>query len=293
MAVLHQSDLSSFDRCAHAYSLQRAGNRGTQTSALAYGTVIHYAILNVFEREYRTGTPWQTALQMAIDSFKYYWSPMHIEELTEPVELWLPRQTFGGLLAKGQESIRWYAQAAREEESQVIATEIGFQVPIKGTWDDHLGEPHVLAGTIDILKVKPVKRTLTLSIDDLKSGKDYSYLRQNLQFSAYTYATTQKEFWLGWRGEDGFGPQGEELYHRFLKAPRRASWISLKSNKVMDAGWRGPDDWTRFALGVEQFMASVNADIFPLSLNGENCSYCSFRDICAGVGVPAYDHGAP
>lgn len=38
-----------------------------------------------------------------------------------------------------------------------------------------------------------------------------------------------------------------------------------------DAGWRGPIDYSRFAIAVEQYAATVKADIFPLTLSGEVC----------------------
>lgn len=272
--------------------LERAGNPGIQTSALSYGTVIHYAI-EVFEREWRTGTPWRQAKAIAVDTFKHYWHPMNIDAVSKPVELWLPQQSYGSLAARGVAAIEWYADWARTEDEELLATEFGFQVPIAGTWDEDTDEPHILAGTIDRLSTKFYKRKPVLVVSDLKSGRDYPQLRQNLQFTSYTYATTRREFWEGWRGEDGFRDRGAELYERFQSAARQGVWISLKFHKIQNAGWRGPDDYTRFALAVEQVVASMKADIYPMNISGENCSYCPHRDICAGVGVPKADHGAP
>lgn len=293
MAIVHQSDLSAWTRCPQAFFLERSGNRGIQTSALSYGTVMHHA-LEVFEREWRVERrPWAEAKAMAIETFRHYWHPLHIDALCPPVELWLPTQSYAGLLRAGTEALAWYAEAVKDADEELLATEFGFQVPLEGTWDYDLQEPHILAGTVDRLSAEFYKRQLVLKVGDYKTGKDYSYLRQNTQFTAYCYASTRKEFWVGWRGEDGFGDRGEQLYARFADAARRGTWISLKSKKFMDAGWRGPDDYARFALAVEQVVASMRADIYPLSLSGENCSYCPQRRICAGVGVPGADHGAP
>jgi hypothetical protein len=164
---------------------------------------------------------------------------------------------------------------------------------IPGTWDYDLNEPHILAGTLDKLTLRRYKAKPYLSIEDFKTGKDSPYLRQNLQFTAYCLATTQLEFWTGWRGEDGFGERGAEMHQRFSAYARRGTWINLRTVKFMDAGWRGPDDYARFALAVEQLIASWKADIYPLSLSGETCTFCEYRDVCAGVGVPASNHGAP
>jgi hypothetical protein len=254
---------------------------------------MHYA-LEVFEGEWRSGnTTWAGARDQAVETFRHYWHPMHIEAITTPVELWLPRQSYAGLARTGVDAIKWFAEYSRDADEELLATEFGFQVPIEGTWDYDLNEPHILGGTIDRLTVTYFKGVPTLTCGDYKTGKDYPYLRQNLQFSAYLMATTRREFWTGWRGEDGFGDRGEALFERFKTLPRRGSWIALKTKKVMDAGWRGPDDYARFALAAEQVIASMKAEIYPMSLSGENCSFCTYRDICVGVGVPAAEHGAP
>lgn len=290
---IHQSDITAWARCPQAMFLHRAGKRQIQTSALSYGTVMHYAI-EVFEREFRTGTPWIQARDTAVETFSYYWHPLNIAAVSTPVEHWLPHQSYAGLARKGRDAIAWYADAVKDRDEELLATEYSFQVPIEGTWDYDLDEPHILVGTIDRLKITPLHGKPVVGVDDVKTAKDYPYLRQNLQLSAYCYATIRKEFWTGWEGEDGFGPdRGMDLFTSFIGRPRRATWISLKSLKFMDAGWRGYDDYTRFALAAEQVIASIKADIYPLSISGENCNYCAVRDSCAGVGVPATNHGAP
>ncbi len=291
--IVHQSDLSAWTRCPQQFFLERNGNKGVQTSALAFGTVMHY-VIEVFEREWRTGNVnWAGARLIATDTFRHYWHPLAIDAITAPVELWLPRQTYAGLRRTGVEAIEWYANWAKTEDEELLATEYSFQVPIEGTWDYDLEEPHVLAGTIDRLSFKYFKARPVLTCSDLKTGKDYPYLRQNLQFTSYLMATTRKEFWVGWRGEDGFGDRGEKLHERFKGVARRGEWIALKTHKVMDAGWRGPDDYTRFAVAVEQMVASMKAEIYPLNMTGATCSYCPQRNICVGVGVPSDQHGAP
>lgn len=294
MAIVHQSDISSWIRCPTAYRYQRANQPRRQNSATAYGSVIHHA-LEVFERLRHTETvSFESAVSHAVETFAWYWHPANIESICEPVDLWLPRQGYSDLRARGMKAIADYAHLVRADDHELLATEYGFQVPIAGTWDEDSGEPHVLAGTIDRLAVRWYTGRPVLAVDDYKSGKEYRYLRQNLQFSAYCYATTRQEFWTGWRGEDGFGAlRGMELHTRFAAYARRGTWINMRTVKFQDAGWRGPDDYTRFATAVEQIVASMKADIYPLSLSGETCQFCDYRDICAGVGVPDNDHGRP
>lgn len=293
--LIHQSELASFARCAAQVGYTRAGWRDDTNSAAAFGSVMHHA-LHVFERERNTGTDFGDAVQMALETFVHYWNPLNIESITEPVppDGWLPRQSYAEMRSRGIESIKKYCDLVRYDDLELLAIEYGFVVPIVGTWDDDLGEPHMLGGTIDRLAMRHYKRQLCVAVDDWKTGKDYRHLRHNLQFSAYCYATTQQEFWVGYRGEDGFGEErGTELYLRGLDAPRRATWINLRLFKFQDAGWRGPIDYARFALAVEQYVATIKADIFPLTVSGETCTYCPFRKSCGGTGLPDDEHGKP
>jgi len=293
MAIVHQSDISAWGRCPAAFGYKRAGWREPILSATAFGSVVHHALL-VFERARAEGELHELAVRKAVETFIWYWNPLNIEAICEPVEIWLPRQGFSELRSRGITAIEKFAELVRFDDAELLGTEFGFMVPIDGTWDDELGEPHILAGSIDRLKAAMYRRYPVIGIDDYKTGKEYRYLRQNLQFTAYCYASTKKEFWTGWRGEDGFGEErGTQLYERFKGAARRGTWINMRQLKFQDAGWRGPDDYKRFALSVQQITASMQADIYPMTISGEVCTFCSFRDRCGGTGVPGDDHGKP
>lgn len=627
MAVVHQSDLTSYARCPEAFRLERAGLSRKNLSATVYGTVLHYVLLNVFEQKFRTGTDYAQALKESLETFKYYWHPRNIELLTPAVDIWLPRQSHSSLMVSGIEAVKWYAAWSRDVGDELLATEYSFSVPIAGTWDDALGEPHRLNGTIDrlsfeiykgrpVLKIAdlkgfpldtpiatptgwttmadlrpghevfglngrpcvvtgkskpkyvpcyritfddgtdivadadhrwivdagisprikrcimttremaeqvwsprrakptrqlriPVAEPLVLGIrqlridpyvlgawlgdgkrksgeifkpdqelfdliaergyevappprrspgggipgrtvyglrtdlrregrlfaekhipdrylrasltqrlqllrglmdtdgtwnvgrrqavftttkkelaDDLQelvltlgcrvsrhdyiakgfgvetpatrlafvpngfnpfalarkrdlvnangsaksrrrmvmsvervpdlltqcisvdspdetylaghqmipthnSGKVHHYLRQRVQFSAYCYATTTPEFWAGAGGEDGFAERGLELHERFQRSYRRSEWVSLRDMEVKDAGFRGPDDYERFARAVNQLVTAIRLNVYPMSIDGDTCQYCEFRDSCGGIGVPDDRHGSP
>lgn len=290
--IIHQSDLSAWIRCPAAFNYGRLGWPQEQNSAAAYGTVMHHCLL-VFERQRAEGASVDAAARSAQETFVHYWNPINIDSLTEPVTKWLPRQSYGGLRAKGIKVIGEFADLVRYDDAELLATEYAFQVPIDGSWDELLNEPHVLAGSIDRLVARRYKRHLVLGVDDYKSGKEYTYLRQNLQFTAYCYASTKPEFWNGWNGEDGFGERGPEMYQRFSNAARRGTWINLRQLKFQDAGWRGPKDYKRFAIAANQVAASIQHDIYPMTLVGEVCTFCPFRANCCGVGVAEDSHGAP
>jgi ATP-dependent helicase/DNAse subunit B len=294
--IVHQSDLSSWVRCPSAFMYSRQGQPGKQLSATAYGSVMHHA-LECFERLHRGGSgsnsEFTDAVDAAVETFTHYWHPTNIDTICQPVDTWLPRQGYAELRSRGINAIRTWAALTRYDDQVLLATEYSFQVPIDGTWDEDTGEPHILAGTIDRLAVRKEKRRPYLAVDDFKTGVQKKYLRHNVQFTAYCYATTKPEFWSGWRGEDGFGEQGAALYERFKPYARRGTWIDMKKVQPVNAGWRGPEDYRRFALAVEQITASMAADIYPLNLSGETCEYCEFKSICTGTGVPENDHGAP
>jgi hypothetical protein len=293
MAIVHQSDISAWIRCPQAFMYGRTDQPRRQTSALSYGSVMHHA-MEAFERLRHTpDISVDDATEMAVQTFRHYWHPMNIEEICAPVDLWLPRQSYSDLLHSGSQAIRDFAELIRYDDHELLATEYSFSVPIAGTWDEDTGTEHILNGTIDRLAVRFYGGRRVLCVDDWKTGKEYQYLRQNLQFTGYCMATTHEDFWTGAPGEDGFGERGHELFQRFKSAPRRGTWINMRKIKFQDAGWRGPDDYTRFALAVEQLVASMKADIYPLNLSGETCTYCEYRDICAGVGVPDAKHGSP
>lgn len=290
--LIHQSDLSAYSRCAAEYGYKRAGLPDDGNSATAFGNVMHYA-LEVFERT-RVTEGWEAAVNAATQTFTHYWNPIHIEAICPPVPPngWLPRQGYMELRARGVDSIRKFADLVKYDDVELLATEYSFVVPIEGTWDEELEQPHMLGGTIDRLAVRHYRRVPCLVVEDLKTGKDYRFLRQNLQFTAYCYATTHPLFWTGNAGEEGFGAErGAELYERFRNVGRRGTWINLQKFKFQDAGWRADQDYARFRLAVTQFALAVQADIFPLSISGETCTYCSFRDVCGGIGVPDDDYG--
>lgn len=240
--------------------------------------------------------PFAEAKAQAVASFLHYWHPMNIEAICDPVppDGWLPYRSYGELRDRGVLTVRGYADLIKNDPDELLALEFGFAVPMEGTWDDELGEPHVLAGTVDRLVAQTRLRKPVVNVFDWKTGvKVPAHLRHNVQFTVYAMASTRPEFWTGWRGEGGFGPErGQALYERFTQAPRRCTWVDLHKLKFTDAGWRGPLDYQRLVLAVETFAAATRAEIFPLSLSGETCQYCSFRNVCGG-GLPDRLHGAP
>jgi hypothetical protein len=293
--IIRQSLLASWARCPAAAGFERAGFPRRITSAIAYGTVMHHALL-VFERLLAEDRPAAEALAEATEAFSYYWSPANIHGVGEPVspDGWLPRHSYADLRTRGIETLNQYAAGMRGRPRTLLACEYRFRVPVDGTWDDAAGEPHVLFGTLDRLQLETHQGRPVVAVGDYKTGVQPSYLRHHLQFTAYCYATTRPEFWTGWRGEEGFGAEyGATMYKRFAPHARRGTWINLQRFTEADAGFRGDADYARLRTAISQVAASIAADIYPLNLVGEVCQTCSYTAVCGGTGLPDDDSGRP
>lgn len=295
--VIRQSDLASYSRCPQqkklADTMEATGQREQTLSATVYGTVVHHA-LETFERLHHEGRA--DALDVALATFNHYWLPENIGDL-EPggIDVWLPRQTYGGLREKGNAVIRDYADLIKGDDGQLLALEYQFSVPV---WLD--GRQHTLTGTADrisrrMYRAKTRKMVPFLNVEDFKTGKVPTYLRYNMQFSAYCWASLQREFW------DGFDDP-EQAYQLTKDWPRKGTWIDMAKIKRNDAGWRGPTDYGRLMVALTEYVKAVEADVYPLSIKGEVCMYCPFgRDnvqtgepaACGGIALADDEEGAP
>ncbi len=87
-----------------------------------------------------------------------------------PSDGWLPQQTYNTLQAKGLEVLSRYFDLTKLDDEELLATEYSFMVPIVGTWDEDLEEPHILAGSVDRLAVGYDRRNETVKVDDHKGA---------------------------------------------------------------------------------------------------------------------------
>jgi len=290
---VRQSDLASYSRCPQQkklvdqYKADAGGKQPEQLSMTAYGSVMHHAI-HVMEKLHFDKRP--DAVEKAHATFDYYWDPANITAICDSVTIWAARQTWAGLARKGHQTIDLYAKYLQTDVSRLLGLELEFNLPFELD-----GEQHIFHGTMDRLSLRKLSGTPYLNIEDFKTGRNYGTrkgdLRWNAQFSGYCWATTQPKFWTDAWGQE----EGAELFTRFSVLARRATWISLKNGvDRQDAGWRGPQDYARFWAAIREYVKAVKADIYPLSLKGDVCFYCAFREgICGGVAVPDEDHGRP
>jgi len=304
---IRQSDLASYARCARQVKLETLdiseGRRPDNLSATAFGTVIHHAA-QVLEQLHHEGR--DDALERAVATFEHHWHHDNIETLVPGgIDQWLPRQTYGGLLIRGRENLRTYHAALQHDAGRLLALELTFGVPIRLQWPDGSSEDHELTGTVDRLALRVTGRKPYLSVDDFKSGAKPTYLRHALQWTIYGWASLWPEFWAHWEPDqlaliqDPLRKRGLALYFDdsgLPVIPRRGRWIALRDAfGIHDCGWRTPADYARMRAALQQYIAAVRADIYPLAISGQTCTYCPFlySGRCSGVPHSKDDEGAP
>jgi hypothetical protein len=302
---IRQSDLGSFHRCAmqqHLYEeAEKGGQRGENLSATVLGTVVHYAVM-VMEQLHHEGR--DDALDIALATFRHYWHPENLPQL-EPhgIDVWLPRQTYGGLRERAVRALRDYHDVLVRDDGILLGLEHTFSVPI-----DIDGEQHELAGTVDRLALRFYKRKPLLSVEDFKTGKRPSHLKFATQWTVYSYASTQPAFWTDFivAQEEKFSElldklnaRGFDLYEVPNGLPliaRRGRWLSLADGfDSHDAGWRGEHDYARLRVHLREYVKARRADVHPLTVTGHTCLYCPFarNGACGGVPIPELESGAP
>lgn len=309
--VIRQSDLASWSRCnlqKHYADLAAQDPDMPQPevlSATAFGTVTHYALM-VMEQLHYEGR--EDALSVALATLEKYWHPDNIDQVASRVTHWLPRQTYGGLLQRGRESLRVYYDMLVKTTTKLLALEYQFAVPLVID-----GVTHTLTGTVDRLAIAYYKSKPYIECADFKTGKQHKYLRHNMQGTAYAYATTQREFWAGptpgltdlelepfsenvrFGVERYFDSWRYSLYpdgpHR--TASRRFRWINMQEVKFADGGWRGERDYARLRVAASAYIRANENEIYMPTLSGEICIYCPFQSVCGGVGIPEDSYGSP
>ena len=300
--LIRQSDLASWSRCAQQAHLSRtfrqAGDRERVLSATAFGTVIHHAV-QVMEELHHQGR--QDACERAVETFVHHWHPDHIEALVPGgVDVWLPRQSYGALLIRGRDNLRTYHEHLIHDGGKLLALEHTFTVPM--TID---GRAHVARGTVDRLALRMNGTKPFLCVEDFKSGVKPTFLRHAFQWTYYSWASTRVEFWDAWDPEDLAGlteplaKKGLALYRDgsgLPLIPRRGRWIALREPfGIHDTGWRTPGDFARMRVALSQYVAAVDAGIFPLSIGGQYCTFCPFAydGSCGGTPIGGEGDGVP
>jgi len=255
---VRQSSLKLFGDCARQYYYSRVLNLGDELSGslTVLGTVFHYAV-EVYEN-------YGYNLELAKSTFDYYWRCP--EQLGERIDFWHRRSTYDNLRKRAHTMLERYHALSPWKKGKLVGTEVHFIVP--------LGD-HELEGTIDKLFMRPGIKVLEI-IDFKTSAKVPEKLSQNVQFSAYCYATERPEFW---DNVTGFS------YDQFIDWKRQGWWFHARNGKMFNAGYRTEEHYKRLLLAVNAMDEAIKKEVFPLTISGESCGYCPFADGVCGSEV--------
>jgi len=237
-----------------------------------FGTIVHYCL-----EQMNLGMPPDAALAL----FDDLW--LNPDKLgCNPTVM--PRMTsYGGLSNKGAEILHNFAGKYRWEDRTFVASEHRFLVPFGR---------HELTGTIDLLELrKNHKGTELLRVCDYKTNTrkpTWAELAANIQFTVYSYATTQREFWVG-NGDEFPGlPNGEEMFEALTNVARRSIWYHLWTGQELDAGTRSEAEFRRLYRLCDQIDKAIQLDVFVPDISGSTCIFCPFTEPC-GLVIPTAD----
>lgn len=280
--VVRQSDLKTWAKCPLMYKFQNIDQvPRLQSASLTFGSIMHECVL------------WMEVnqnLEVATERFAFYWADptRFTRDMADGQDYRIDYYVKGTNWRKyndlGPELLRKWWAIIQWDSALVLGREFTFDVPI--------GNGHILHGTIDKLEICYYGKldTYAVKISDYKTNNKvptYGYLEEDLQFSAYAYATTLLTFWEqlcaanGWPAE-----QARELFEQYKDLPRRGEWVSLVDSKRMDAGERTQRHYARLIMAVDALELSVAMRIFVPNISGESCRYCDFRNHC---GLPAIE----
>lgn len=295
---IRQSDLNAAQRCFQQKhlldeQLKATGVRGQTNSMTVFGTVVHYAV-QILEQHHHAGR--DDALDVALATFEHYWEPDNIRQL-EPqgINIWLPSTNYSQLRQRGRKALKDYYERLKLDQGMLLALEYTWTVPIEID-----NQPHELTGTADRLCLRVGAKGPYLSVEDFKTGKRPTYMRQLVQWTVYSYASTQPQFWEGF-GE-AIQPVVHQLQHRrgnkftlwhdntsLPLIPRRGKWINMGQQGTVsfhDVGWRNETDYARLRVQLREYINAHTHNVYPLTLVGEVCHYCPFSRNGGCGGVP-------
>lgn len=260
---VRQSDLGSWQKCPLLYKYRHIDKLPReQSGSLTFGSILHEVVM---EMELRQDVEW------AVQEFINRWiDPVATMGPEYKIDYYVKGTNWRKYLTEGQRMIRDWWGIIRWDSDITLAREYHFEVPI--------GDGHILEGTIDKLAIRQVPRLgrSVVLISDYKTNSKtptYEWLEDNLQFTAYSYATTRPEFWAGW-------PQGAAIQQKVADYPRYGEWVSLKGPKRLDAGERTQVQYNRLTMAANALAESVAMRIFVPNISGDSCRYCEYRSQC-------------
>lgn len=267
---IRQSDIKLWQKCPLMWKFANIdGLPREQSGSLTFGSILHDCVLFLEQ----TGD-----LDEAIERFRRFWTFPATLDPTYTPQYYVRGTSWKKFNESGPRVLRDWWSIISWDTDVTLAREYTFSVPI--------GDGHTLDGTVDKLAIRfrADLNSYVVLASDYKTNKKnptYDYLAEDLQFTAYLYATTRPEFWA-----DLPGGRGPELFDMYRDLPRYGEWVQLTGPKRMDAGVREQRHYNRLAMSANAIADSIAMRIFVPNISGESCRYCPYRKPC---GLPELD----
>lgn len=263
---ISQGTIKTWSECPLKVKYKLDAVPRTVSSAMSFGNALHLAVMDM-EVAGR--------LQVGLNRLNAVWDDLDLHGLS--YDYMMPRMTHDGYRQLGETILTDWWQLIQWDTDIVLAREHEFLVPI--------GE-NTLHGFVDKLVIRRVKGGEdVLVVSDYKTGSKLptrEYLRHDVQFSAYAYATTQPEFW------DGL-PNGQKLWSDLQPARRFGEWVHMRPTRRVDCGERTAMHYNRVRYACDAIAESIAMGIFPPTISGAACEFCDFRKLC---GLPLIEEEA-
>lgn len=270
---VRQSDLKTWSKCPLMYRWQHIENLPRlEGGSAAFGTVIHDVVLWLEVHKDLDG---------AIQRFKELWTfPERVLHQGVPlrIDYYEKGRNWVKFMGMGPELLERWWNIIQWDTDLTLAREFTFDVPI--------GNGHQLTGTIDklVLRYRAATDEWVVLISDYKTNAKvptYEYIEEDLQFSAYAYASLQEEFWVQLALSLGrTEAEGRAMFQEYKDLARYGEWVALQTSKRMDAGIREERHYNRLIMAVNALADSVAMRIFVPTISGETCRWCDFRKQC-------------
>lgn len=237
-----------------------------QNAKASFGTIIHHSLQYYYES--------RGDIEGAIARFKGNWA--NPERLHVEPDYWPKGTNFNTLMAKGLEVLAAVHEKAKWNKIDVIGTEIPFLVPFG---------VHELTGYVDLLTIEKsgTGKQMLCIYDHKTNGRKpaTAELTLDVQFTAYVFATFQKEFWMGGMDPEFPGIENGEWYWETVASmlERRALWHHLYTAQVIDAGPRATIDFERMYRVCCEIEHAVNLGVAVPTI-GESCQWCDYQEPC-------------
>lgn len=263
------SRLKAWMECQLAAKYRYEDNLPRQSNAkMVFGTIIHASLQHYYE----TRGNYDSAIKM----FVRMWADP--AKAGHPIDVWPKYTSFGSLMGKGKEIIKYVHDSHRWQDFTVIGTEIPFLVPMGN---------HEVTGFVDLTGIeKSGTGTELLKIVDYKTASKSPSIAQlalDVQLTVYDYATRQKEFWVGVEGNPEFNgvDNGEWLWETVGRdMTRRCIWWGVWTQRQIDAGPRTQRDYERVYRVMDEIEKSIKADVHVPKIS-DACNFCDYQEPCA------------